>query len=193
MTRYHHGDLRAAILAAARQSLESETGGELSLRALAQAVDVSPNAPYRHFPTKEALLGALAAQGFDELTAGFAPYEAAGGAERIEGCLDAYLRFARANPGLYRLMFGRKLDSLANETELGLRAQACFITLMAAVARLLDRSMDDALVRESAAIVWSLSHGAALLDIDKAALFLAEAERPSAPRLAKVILSGLGA
>ena len=51
--------------------------------------------------------------------------------------------------------------------------------------------MDDARVRESAAIVWSLSHGAALLDIDKAASFLPEVERPSAPRLAKVIMAGL--
>jgi hypothetical protein len=53
--------------------------------------------------------------------------------------------------------------------------------------------MDDAAVREGAAIVWALCHGAALLDIDKAALFLPEAERPSAPRLAKAILCGLGA
>ncbi len=190
---YHHGDLRAAVLAAARRTLEAEASGEISLRALAQAVGVSPNAPYRHFATKEALLGALAAQGFDELTASFTPFEGLGGRARMEGCLGAYLAFARANPGLYRLMFGRKLDALANTTELGLHASGCFCALMAAVASWLDLPLEDAPVRQGAAIVWSLSHGAALLDIDGAAVFLSPADRPSAPGLAKVVLDGLAA
>jgi AcrR family transcriptional regulator len=191
MTQYHHGDLRAAILAAARRSLEAESDGDLSLRALAQAVGVSPNAPYRHFPTKESLLGALAARGFGELTARFAPYETAASPARMEGCVGAYLHFARENPGLYRLMFGRRLDALANETELGGPAQACFTALMAVVAQILARPMNDPCVRESAAITWSVCHGAALLDIDQATQFLTEAERPTAPKLTKVILSGL--
>lgn len=193
MANYHHGDLRTAVLAAARAALEADDGGELSLRRLASVVGVSPNAPYRHFPTKENLLGALAAQGFGELTARFAPYAQADAAARMEGCLKEYLQFARENPALYRLMFGRNLDPLSCEPQLGVQAQACFRALMAVVAQVMARPLDDAPVRANAAIVWSLSHGAALLDIDRSMSFLAESERPNAASLARVVLSGMEA
>ena len=192
LASYHHGDLRAAVLKAARAALEAETGGgDLSLRRLAAGVGVSPNAPYRHFPTKESLLGALAAQGFGELTDRFSPYAQAAGSARMEGCLKEYLLFARENPALYRLMFGRNLDPLSCEPLLGLQAQACFVALMAVVAQVMELPQDTAAVRAGAAIVWSLSHGAALLDIDRSMSFLPEAERPDAAALARVVLSGL--
>ena len=190
MASYHHGDLRAAILEAARRALDSEAGG-VSLRALAVAVGVSPNAPYRHFATKESLLAALAAQGFDDLAAGFKPLEGAAADVRLEGCLAAYLAFARANPGLYRLMFGRKLDVLAQEAELGEHAKACFFALMAVVAQVLERPMEDPAVRQGAAAAWAVSHGAAMLDIDQATQFLAEEDRPTAARLCKMVLFGM--
>ncbi|WP_260582630.1 TetR/AcrR family transcriptional regulator [Sphingopyxis sp. PET50] len=60
---YHHGDLRAAVIAAGLKRLESGDGGELGLRALARDVGVSATALYRHFPDKEALLDALADEG----------------------------------------------------------------------------------------------------------------------------------
>jgi len=65
---YHHGDLREALLAVARRVLATAGPEALSLRELARALDVSHNAPYRHFPTREALLAALAAEGFRELS-----------------------------------------------------------------------------------------------------------------------------
>ncbi|MBR7837056.1 helix-turn-helix transcriptional regulator, partial [Actinospica durhamensis] len=68
---YHHGDLRAACLQAARDLLEEEDGSAgLSLRAVARRAGVSATAPYRHFADREALVSAVAAQGYREL-AGF--------------------------------------------------------------------------------------------------------------------------
>ncbi len=64
--RYHHGDLRAALLGAAMELLEEDDGG-LSLRAAARRAGVSATAPYRHFADKEALESELAAQGFADL------------------------------------------------------------------------------------------------------------------------------
>jgi AcrR family transcriptional regulator len=64
--RYHHGDLRAALLGAAMELLEEDDGG-LSLRAVARRAGVSATAPYRHFADKEALESELAAQGFADL------------------------------------------------------------------------------------------------------------------------------
>jgi len=57
---YHHGDLRNALLDAARTILEEESLAELSLRAVARKAGVSHAAPYRHFPNHEALLAELA-------------------------------------------------------------------------------------------------------------------------------------
>ena len=62
--RYHHGDLRNALLDAARAILEEESLANLSLRAVARRAGVSHAAPYRHFPNHESLLVELAHEGF---------------------------------------------------------------------------------------------------------------------------------
>src|SRR5690606_29637298 len=86
--RYHHGDLRAALLQAAVDVLAERGLGGLSLRECARRLNVSHAAPYRHFADKEALLVELAAEGFVRLAdAGehaMAPYE------RAEERLRAY-------------------------------------------------------------------------------------------------------
>src|SRR3981081_1380431 len=64
---YHHGDLRVALVRAAMELIEE--GGEtaLSLRAVSRCAGVSPAAPYRHYPDREALVSAVAAVGYREL------------------------------------------------------------------------------------------------------------------------------
>lgn len=64
---YHHGDLRAALLAAAESTLREKGVGALSLRELAREVGVSHAAPGRHFKDKQALLNALALTGYERL------------------------------------------------------------------------------------------------------------------------------
>ena len=64
---YHHGNLRAALLTQAERTLAE--GGDLSLRELARQVGVSHAAPRRHFAGKQALLDALAEDGFERLGA----------------------------------------------------------------------------------------------------------------------------
>src|SRR5260370_40623387 len=67
MSTYHHLDLRTALLRAAGKRLEKQGITALSVREAARRVGVSHNAPYRHFADREALLAALAAQGFEML------------------------------------------------------------------------------------------------------------------------------
>ena len=191
MRSYHHGDLRQAILVAARPMLERGADRDLSLRALAQAVGVSPNAPYRHFANKEALLAAISEQGFSELTARFTICEGMAVLPRLAGCVEGYLGFARENPGLYRLMFNRRLEFLVSRAEACPQAGACFAAISAVSARLLDRSEDDPETRAGAGLIWSISHGAALLEIDDAITFLKDSERPSAARVTQLIVKGL--
>src|SRR5579871_5739936 len=64
---YHHGDLRNGLLESARAILEEESLAALTLRAVARRAGVSHAAPYRHFPSHEALLVELSIEGFDEL------------------------------------------------------------------------------------------------------------------------------
>lgn len=96
---YHHGDLKAALLQVAGKELEKHGVASLSLRELARRAGVSHNAPYRHFPDRDALLSALAAEGFELLG------DALQSRPRRE-MGEAYVEFALAHPQRFRLMFG---------------------------------------------------------------------------------------
>ena len=69
---YHHGALRPALIAAARALLDEGGPEAVGLREAARRVGVSPTATYRHFKDKEALLAALAVEGFREFGAALA-------------------------------------------------------------------------------------------------------------------------
>jgi AcrR family transcriptional regulator len=102
---YHHGDLRASLLDATLALLAE--GQEPSLRAVARRAGVSPMAPYRHYPDKEALLTAVALRGIEALhSAVSAADRAAGAGQGVVAQGLAYVRFAVEHPVLFRLMFG---------------------------------------------------------------------------------------
>jgi AcrR family transcriptional regulator len=106
---YHHGNLRAALLASAEQTLNE--GGELSLRELARQVGVSHAAPRRHFAGKQALLDALAEDGFERLGDDLRSALAAAGPgfdARLLAFGRAYVRFATEHAALLELMFAGK-------------------------------------------------------------------------------------
>src|SRR5690242_21938592 len=64
---YHHGDLRAALLAHARELLDRDGAEAISFRAVARAAGVSATAPYNHFHGRPDLLAAMATAGFATL------------------------------------------------------------------------------------------------------------------------------
>ncbi|MGK3949721.1 TetR/AcrR family transcriptional regulator [Microbacterium sp. K2] len=66
---YHHGDLAHALEAAAMQLLAEKPAGEISLREVARAADVSHNAPYHHFSDRRGLLKVLAERSMADLVA----------------------------------------------------------------------------------------------------------------------------
>src|SRR5260370_6246044 len=105
---YHHGNLRAALLAQAERTLREQGSEKLSLRELARQVGVSHGAPRRHFADRQALLDALAETGFsrlgDELRAAL---DAAGTGyqARFHAPATAYVRFATRDAALLALMF----------------------------------------------------------------------------------------
>ncbi|MFF7183655.1 TetR/AcrR family transcriptional regulator [Streptomyces sp. NPDC008222] len=123
--RYHHGDLRAALLTRAEETLREKGPAALSLRELARDLGVSHAAPSRHFKDKQALLDALALVGFDRLAGSMTTALQETGrsfAERLRAGARAYVDFATANAELLDLMYSIKHTPEASE-ELSAAAQ----------------------------------------------------------------------
>lgn len=132
---YHHGDLRTALIAAARHILETEGREALSLRAAARAAGVSQAAPYHHFASKEALLAGVAAQGFDELTEVMTRRMAKeiNPNARLNATGVGYVAFAVANPELFTLMFGGVTQQSSGDATLGVAGKRAYGVLQDAI------------------------------------------------------------
>ena len=157
---YHHGDLRAALITTAMGMLER--GEPFSIRAVAREAGVSPTAPYRHFPERDALESALAAQGLRDLKADLTRDRALPTTvDELAELGVAYVDFALRRPALFRLMFGNECDH-----ESGERIQAA-----AAVHELLANAITgvfpDSDPIDLALGGWGLVHGLACLYLDR--------------------------
>jgi AcrR family transcriptional regulator len=159
---YHHGDLRAALIAAAAELLSE--GKAISLTEAAARAGVSAAAPYRHFADKEALLAAVAEAGFRKLRE--ALVEAAGsrkGVERIAAVGAAYVRFGRDEPAAFRLMFSSDVDKLRHPQLL----EAAFAALGTVLSVVSEAQGAGELPGDDPSAVavplWGLAHGLAML------------------------------
>jgi AcrR family transcriptional regulator len=168
---YHHGDLRRALLDAALAILAVAGPHGLTLREVAQKVGVTPPAMYHHFKDKEALLAAVAEEGFVELfdTMTKARDEATSkGASRLRAMSRGYVRFAVAHPAHFRVMFDKLIDYHAYPS-LHAAADRAFAALLEAIAE----GQKSGVVRrgdptELALLAWSTVHGLAILWIGSA-------------------------
>ena len=146
---------------AAIVAIQQHGADALSLRRLAKQVGVSHAAPYRHFPTKEHLFAAIAAQGFAELRSTIGAVSATDA--WLERAARAYLQFALDNPAHFQLMFSIPLSRTEHEA-LGDAGRAT-----------LDALVDGIVVAQAAGHVrdgdplavaltaWSTVHGLACL------------------------------
>jgi AcrR family transcriptional regulator len=133
--RYHHGNLRSALLERASRTVDERGAQALSLRELAREVGVSHAAPRRHFHDRQALLDALAEDGFERLGDELrAAVERAGTAfdRRLHALAGAYITFATRHAALLELMFAGKQRADAD----GVRetADRAFAVPIAAIA-----------------------------------------------------------
>ncbi len=153
---YHHGDLPSVLVRTAGKMLEKEGVEALKLREVARRAGVSHNAPYRHFAQREALLAALAAEGFAWLGAAQRKAAQTGG---LRGMGEAYVAFALAHPQRFRLMFGGQI-SIARHVRLREVALRTFDGLSGALAARVPGAQG---ARDASVAAWSLVHGLALL------------------------------
>jgi AcrR family transcriptional regulator len=157
---YRHGDLRRALIIAARGMLEERGVEAVSLRELARAANVSHNAPYRHFSDRASLLAAVAEAGFAEFADTLRMVDTTlPASKRLMEMGVAYVMFAVANPQTFRLMFGapRDREALSDEERLS------FALLAEQVARTVKVERAKTYVTAS----WAIVHGLAHLLLDK--------------------------
>lgn len=157
---YHHGGLREAALAEGLKLLRVGGAEGVSLREIARNAGVSATALYRHFPDKTALLKALAGAGFAQLGTEQAMASEQGGFTAVG---QAYVRFALANPALFRLMFATLPAEAHPEIE-GPEGSAAAL-LHDGIVHLMPGASKEA--RFAAMLrAWSLVHGLSMLILD---------------------------
>lgn len=194
---YHHGDLRRALLDAARE-LVAERGVEgLTLRATARRAGVSHAAPYHHFADLHDLVAALAVEGLTRLRDEQREVAARPGTavERIRALGVAYVRFALDDPFLFRLMWRPELRGDAGPTAVDEAGAESYAPLVTAIA---DGQTSGELVDGDAAGLalgaWSAVHGLAVLLVDGPLRRQVDAWDDAAPlvdAVIRVVLEGL--
>jgi AcrR family transcriptional regulator len=168
--RYHHGDLRRALIEQAVRTIQAGGVETLTLRDVGRKLGVSRTALYRHYADKAALLAAVAAQGFRLLASELRhAWERGGGGREGFGEMGvAYVRFAIENSSHYRVMFGGFVDAAAvADPELVEARTAAFQLLVDA----LISQQQEGLVRRDdplqlARFIWAIVHGITMLVID---------------------------
>jgi AcrR family transcriptional regulator len=164
---YHHGDLRAALVRAAAAEIERGGYENLSLRELAESLGVSRAAPYRHFTDRRALLAAVAADGFERLTAAYRKATSSGKTPRarLAAAGRGYLKFAAERPQTFRLMFVSDLLSggaVPPDAALLKAAGEAYVVFEKLVAATLDNP-DDRSIKAASIKIMSTGFGFALL------------------------------
>ncbi len=172
---YHHGDLRRALLDAGIALARDGGPDAVVLREATRRSGVVPNAAYRHFASRHALLQAVRAAALSSLAVAM---EKELGRLRDSGPRDAYaraslraigtayLRFARTEPGLFRTAFAvpRDPDVVESAATTGKSGLNPFQLLGVALDRMLDAGILPPERRPGAEyIAWSAVHGLAML------------------------------
>jgi AcrR family transcriptional regulator len=165
--RYHHGDLRRALLDATLALAEEYGAAGVTLRQAAERAGVSQTAPYRHFADKTAMLAAASEEGFRLLYAQMLAVSQA--AHPIAAWAACYVEFAVAHTAHFRLMFGQGSAQKSTSVALQAAARDTFQLLFQTVKK---RVKGDP--RRLALEVWSLAHGMAVLAIDGQTRFLGQ-------------------
>ncbi|MBN9560047.1 MAG: TetR/AcrR family transcriptional regulator [Alphaproteobacteria bacterium] len=201
---YRHGDLRRALIDAGVELARGGGPDAVVLREATRRAGVVPNAAYRHFSSRQELLGAVRSAALSALAVAMETELAGlGSAEdpadlaraNLRAIGTGYLRFALAEPGLFRTAFAvpREPGGSADPDKVGKSGLDPFELLGAALDRLVAAGVLPEARRAGAEyLAWSAVHGLAMLVLDGPLRGLAPAETASiGERLCDMVEKGL--
>lgn len=162
--KYHHGDLRRAVMNAALE-MASESGIEsISLREVARRIGVTTAAPYHHFADRQTLLLELAIEAYAKLLEALkrARDTTADPEEELKATAIGYLRFGRKHRAEYAIMFAGEYTTHPRVAEMVGVANECLDLVRSSIAVM--RDLEETASAEAAFCAWSLIHGILQLD-----------------------------
>jgi AcrR family transcriptional regulator len=165
---YHHGHLKEQLLEAVRQLVEEQGPDSFSIAEACRRAGVSTAAPYKHFKDRDEILHGVVLSAMHRMGAAMqnaADAHPAGDLERIVALGKAYIDFARAEPGVFALMFGLT-GSHADDPALTEEGQGKFEIVCRVVAEHLRLPPDHPEVAARAYALWCAVHGHAFLILD---------------------------
>ena len=169
--KYHHGNLREALIECGMELIETRGISALTLRAVAEAANVSRQAPYNHFRDKDALLAAIATSCFKHLSEtmrkGAQQHEDA--EQRLISIGVAYVRIARRMPKLFELCSGNYISDFGAHPDLEAARHDAYSVLYTAMVEFLQaHNLSPELAVKTSPAAWAMAHGLARLLIGQA-------------------------
>jgi AcrR family transcriptional regulator len=166
--RFHHGDLREALIAATRELLIEHGPDGFTLADACRRAGVTTAAPYKHFRDKQEILEEIVLRGFEELTAANAKAVAEVGSGTIAGITAmgiSYLNYAVSQPAVFRLMFGHKSE-IRKVKQVDESGNECLKNVIEQVAAYSRKHGHTADAEKIAIRLWTFVHGASSLELD---------------------------
>lgn len=162
--KYHHGDLRRAVMNAALELAAASGVEALSLREIARKIGVSTAAPYHHFKDRQSLLLDLAIEGYAKLLEALrnSREAAASPEEQIQAAALAFLDFGRSHRAEYAIMFAGEYLSHPRVGEMLSVADSCLALVRDSMA--VAAKLDPHRAAEATFAAWALLHGIVQLD-----------------------------
>ena len=167
--KYHHGDLREALISAVQKLVQDKGADNFSLADACRQAGVSTAAPYRHFRDRNEILAEVSARGFEmlnDMAAEAVQRHGMGTQEAITEMAKGYVKFAVEEQGLFRLMFGQN-PALSAEPLVRETSKTVFGYLIAHISSFCEANGFEGDVDDIAVKLWTFLHGAASLLIDE--------------------------
>ena len=170
-TEYHHGNLKEEFLTIAFEFIHHNDVDKLTLKVLSDATGTSRSAIYRHFGSKDALMEEIIRRGFEQFDRTTSPLLLNGSiplVDRFYQTSKTYIQWAKANPNLYRLLFGRKYAHIREEI-LSIKEENC--DAFGALKKAVEEGQREGILKQEdslrqSVIIWASLHGLASLMID---------------------------
>ena len=185
--RYHHGDLRDALVQTAIQLLGERGAAAFSMAEASRRLGVAPSAPYRHFADRDALLAAIAVQAAGLLSERLGQEAASGPPrQRLAAAAGAYVRFADEQRALFQALAGSGLDK-DRHPEIARAAQPISAAFLSPAAELAGG--DQAAAARLVSVIVATAHGHAALMLDGTFGSGREAAEAAAEQAAAAVLA----